>query len=85
MGLNIKNETTHRLIRELAELTGESQTAAVTTAVQERLERLRRVEAPGSLSARLLAIGKDCAMRLGPVDPSVDPTDFLYGEDGLPR
>ena len=33
MGLNIKNEETHRLARELSQLTGESMTDAVTEAV----------------------------------------------------
>jgi len=42
MSLNIKNEQTHRLARELAKLTGENVTAAVTIALQERLERVRR-------------------------------------------
>ena len=39
MSLNIKNEETYRLAHELAELTGESVTTAVTEAVRERLER----------------------------------------------
>src|SRR5262249_3831930 len=34
MGLNIKNEDTYRLVQELAKMTGESQTAAVTIAVR---------------------------------------------------
>jgi len=42
MGLNIKDEKTHRLAQELAALTGESMTAAVTAAVRERLDRIRR-------------------------------------------
>ena len=63
MGLNIKNEETHQLARELAERTGETMTAAVTTAVRERLERVRR-EQGDSLADRLLAIGRDCAARL---------------------
>ncbi len=63
MALNMKNEETHRLVRELAERTGETMTAAVTTAVRERLERIRR-EQGESLADRLLAIGKDCAARL---------------------
>ena len=37
MSLNIKNEETYRLAQELAQLTGESMTAAVTEAVRERL------------------------------------------------
>jgi hypothetical protein len=40
--LNIKDETTHELVRRLAAVTGESLTEAVRVAVQERL---RRVEA----------------------------------------
>jgi antitoxin VapB len=41
MSLNIKDEETHLLVRELAELRGESMTAAVKTSVKERLERSR--------------------------------------------
>ena len=44
MGLNIKNEKAHRLARELARVTGESMTVAVSKAIRERLERVRRVE-----------------------------------------
>jgi antitoxin VapB len=39
MSLNIKDEDTHRLTRELAQLTGESLTLAVKVSVSERLER----------------------------------------------
>jgi hypothetical protein len=39
MGLNIKNEETCALIRELSRLTGETMTHAVSVAVRERLER----------------------------------------------
>lgn len=42
MSMNIENEETHRLARELAALTGESVTAAVTEALRERLERIGR-------------------------------------------
>ena len=41
MGLNIKNEETCRLARDLATLTGESMTGAITVALRERLERER--------------------------------------------
>jgi len=87
MSLNIKNEQTHDLARELASLTGESLTEAVTVAVRERLERLRLRE--GVDEARLAAgraIARDMARRLGPYDPDIDPTAFLYDEEtGLPR
>ena len=41
MTLNVKNPETTRLIRELAQATGESMTQALTTAVRERLDRIR--------------------------------------------
>jgi antitoxin VapB len=84
MSLNIKNEETHRLARELARLTGESMTAAITQAVRERLDRVRRDEAIG-LADRLVAIGKDCAARLKEPLRSADHGDLLYDERGLPR
>jgi antitoxin VapB len=84
MSLNIKNEETHRLVRELSALTGESMTEAVTAAVRERLERIRG-KAGQSLADRLLAIGQDCAAHLKEPFRSVDHADLLYDERGLPR
>lgn len=84
MGLNIKSEETHRLAQELARLTGESMTAAVTEAVRERLDRVRRERAVG-LADRLLEIGKDCAARLKEPFRSANHGDLLYDEWGLPR
>ena len=84
MGLNIKNAETHRLVQELAALTGESMTAAVTEAVRERLDRVRR-ERGVSLAERLLAIGKECAAHLKEPFRSIDHGDLLYDERGLPR
>jgi antitoxin VapB len=84
MGLNIKSEQAHQLVRELAERTGETMTAAVTTAVRERLERVRREQGQG-LADRLLAIGRDCATRLREPFRSADHGDLLYDERGLPR
>lgn len=84
MSLNIKNEETHRLARELAEITGETLTAAVTEAVRERLDRIRR-EQNSDLADRLLAIGKDCAAHLKEPYRSIDHADLLYDALGLPR
>jgi antitoxin VapB len=82
--LNIKNAETCRLIHELAETTGESMTAAVTQAVRERLDRIR-AQRGGNLADRLVAIGRDCAMRLGEEYRSEDHDALLYDEKGLPR
>ncbi|BBU24280.1 type II toxin-antitoxin system VapB family antitoxin [Mycobacterium xenopi] len=42
MGLNIKNEETTALVRELAKRTGLTQTAAITEAVRAKLAELDR-------------------------------------------
>ncbi len=44
MAVNIKSVEADRLARELARLAGESLTVAVTTAIAERLERVRAPE-----------------------------------------
>jgi antitoxin VapB len=84
MSLNIKNENTHRLVRQLARLTGESMTAAVDRAVRERLDRVRRVQ-PEGLAERLLKIGKECASLWKEPFRSIDHGDLLYDEKGLPK
>ena len=84
MGLNIKNPETHQLAQELANRTGETLTAAVTTAVRERLDRVRR-EQGVSLADRLMEIGQDCAKHLKEPFRSADHGDLLYDERGLPR
>ena len=43
MGLNIKNDETCQLATELASLTGETKTGAITIALRERLDRELRV------------------------------------------
>ena len=84
MGLNIKNPETCRLIQELAKLTGESMTTAVTQAVRERLNRVRNAQGAG-LAECLVKIGKDCAAHLREPYRSVDHGELLYDERGLPR
>jgi len=81
MRLSIKDEETQRLARELAERTGETITFAVTTAIRERLDRIRR-EQGESLADRVMAIGRDCAARLKEPFRSADHADLLYAEHG---
>ena len=83
MSLNIKNAETHQLVQELAELTGETQTMAVTIAVRERLEKVRHRHEAG-LADRMLAIGRDTAPRLREPFRTADHGDVLYDERGLP-
>ena len=84
MSMNIKNHEAHKLAQQLAKVTGESMTAAVTAAIRERLERIRGMGSTG-LSARLLEIGKDCAAHLKEPFRSVDHDSLLYDEKGMPR
>ena len=84
MSLNIKNEETYRLVRELAELTGESMTEAVTVAVRERLDRARRTNGT-SLIDKLREIADDAAPRFKEPYRSIPHGDLLYDEHGLPK
>ncbi len=83
MSLNIKNEQTHRRVRELAKMAGETMTEAVDKAVTERLERLRRAGNQAGRTERLLEIGRECASL--PVLDGRGPDEMLYDEAGLPR
>jgi antitoxin VapB len=83
LSLNIKNKETYRLAHELAELTGESMTTAVTIAVQERLKRVRCEE--GDLVERLMEIANDSAPRFKEPFQSTDIDELLYDELGLPK
>jgi antitoxin VapB len=79
--MNIKNPETERLAHELAALTGESLTAAISQAVRERLQR----ERGKGLAERLIAIGEDCAPRLKDPFRYGEHGDLLYDDRGLPR
>lgn len=84
MALNLKNDETERLARELATLTGETLTHTVTIAVQERLERIRR-QAPLAVQlrqARILALGCEIANALGADGMQVE--DLYDDHLGLP-
>ena len=85
MTMNIKNAETHRLARELATITGESLTTAVTVAVQERLERVRTTR-KGGIAERLMEIGRQTAPELRKLGiTSQNYGDLLYDDDGLPK
>ncbi|MEZ5549981.1 MAG: type II toxin-antitoxin system VapB family antitoxin [Pseudomonadales bacterium] len=83
MSLNIKSAEADRLVEELANLTGESKTQAVTEALRERLARERRDRDREALTADLLEIGKRC-MGYGRHN-ATKHGEFLYNEHGLPE
>ena len=85
MSLNIKNEETVRLVRELAELTDDSMTGAVTEAVRERLERLKQADRREGMAERIHAIAADMHARLPEGFFDIEHGDLLYDEYGLPK
>ena len=84
MALNIRNAETERLATELALLTGQTKTEAVTDAIRSHLERLRRERSGRSLADELDDIGRRCA-RLPVRDARPADTILGYDRDGLPR
>ncbi len=84
MSLNIKNEETCRLASEMARLTGETMTGAITVALRERLEREKRARSVEARVQELRAIADRCAKLLGPGPSAVEHGDVLYNEQGLP-
>lgn len=82
MHLNIKNDEAHKLATELARLTGENLTAAVTSALRERLARERRRRNADDVAARLMKIGSRYASL---PDSGLSADEILgYDENGLP-
>jgi len=83
MSINIKSDHADRLARELATLTGESLTDAVTIAVSERLERKRADSQRRARLHAIMSIAADFA-QLDVLDAR-HPDELLgYDENGLP-
>jgi antitoxin VapB len=86
MSLNIKNPEAYRLVKALADVTGESMTQAVTVAVRERLDRLQadaRRDDDFDVE-EVLAMAREIGSRFPPgyLEQAIDD---LYDERGLPR
>ncbi|MDQ3728163.1 MAG: type II toxin-antitoxin system VapB family antitoxin [Actinomycetota bacterium] len=83
MALNIKDSQTDQLARELAEATGETITGAVSTAVRERLERVRGRASKRSIADEVNEIVERFAAL--PVIDDRSPDEIIgYDEHGLP-
>ena len=83
MALNIRNHETEKLASDLAALTGETKTEAVTKALRERLALMKRRRSKRRLADRLDEIAKHCASL--PILDVRTPEEMLYDEHGLPR
>lgn len=81
MSMNIKNALVEQLAKEVASETGETLTAAIQVALQERLDRLHRQRDVAEKKRRL----RELLDSLPPPPPGVtsDHSD-LYDERGLP-
>jgi antitoxin VapB len=83
MHLNIKNHQAHDLAQELATLTGESLTAAVTKALRAQLAREKRLRSAAEVAAQLMVIGQRYAAL--PEATAGSPEAILgYDDNGLP-
>jgi antitoxin VapB len=86
MSLNIKNEETHRLARELAQRTGETLTLAVTIALKERLERQQATPKRKSRLEALTRFSEQCAPFFKDGRSGNELINDLYDEEtGLPK
>ncbi len=91
MGLNIKNNETCELVKELAVLKGLSLTSAVTIAVRKEIEREKATreqtakQTPTKRSEHLRAFAREYSKRVKNPIHSWDVDALLYGEDGLPK
>ncbi len=84
MALNIRSPEAERLAGELARVTGESKTQAVTKALQDRLVRVRRERAKRRLADELEEIAEHCAS-LPVLDGRTADEILGYDATGLPR
>lgn len=85
ISLNIKNEETCRLASELAGITGEAMTGAITVALQERLERALRSRSVEARMQAIEAIAHRCSKLLRDGPSAVEHGDYLYDEHGAPK
>ncbi|PXX68793.1 antitoxin VapB [Nocardia tenerifensis] len=86
MGLNIKNEKVHALVREAAARTGMSQTGVIEEAMKRMLKELdaEREAAHQSRKARIWEILADIDARMTAETRALLATDDLYDEQGMP-
>jgi antitoxin VapB len=82
MALSIKTEEADRLARDLARLTGESMTEAVTKALRERLERERTARAGDhDLPARIERIAASLRRRYDTRPVTKAEWDWASGDE----
>ncbi len=84
MALNIKNQETCDLARELAELTDDTMTGAITNVLRERVEQIKRERNRGKLLRDVRAIRDSVAEKLNAGPSAEEIIEGMYGEFGEP-
>jgi antitoxin VapB len=83
-GLNIKNEETIRLVRELSRRTGQSMTGAITVAVREQLAT--EAKSKSGLADWLNELTRETSAMMNDGRASQELFEELYdSETGLPK
>ena len=85
LSLSIKHEEAHRLVKELADLRGESMTTVVIEAVRKQLESERKPQINEARMQYWLDFGQRAREKTDPELLALDPDEFLYDENGLPK
>lgn len=84
MALNIKDDTTDKLAREVAERAGETITQAIRIALEERLQRLSGRQRAATQREKV----NEILQRIDALPRKTDLTDdeiLGYDEHGIPR
>ena len=83
--LNIKNEKTVQLVRELSQRTGQTMTGAITLAVKAQLER-ERPNPKAGLAEWLDEVTSETSLLMNDGRTSKELFDELYDQEtGLPK
>ena len=84
MAMSIKSADAEALARKVSAMTGENLTAAIVTALRERLERLEQTNQSDALADQLDAIAQRSA-ELPVIDQRSADEIIGYDDQGVPR
>jgi len=84
MALSLKSADAEALARKVSAITGENLTAAIVTALRERLQHLEKMKQRDSLADQLNAIAQRSA-ELPVLDPRTAEEIIGYDKHGVPR
>lgn len=80
-----EEDEAYRLVRELADLRGESMSAVVTELAREAIARERTVGVDEGLAQQLVRLGQKAAPLWKEPWRSIPHGDVLYDDQGLPK